>query len=119
MRIVKLLAPAQDALRAQKRNTYLMREWVFLNQQGKPWLDDQQLRKGAWIPILEKVGVRYRHPYMMRHTYASMMVSAGENMAWIATQMGHSDISMIARVYGKWMPEYDPSAGQKAESIWY
>ena len=47
------------------------------------------------------------------------MVSAGENMAWIATQMGHSDISMIARVYGKWMPEYDPSAGQKAESIWY
>ena len=55
---------------------------------------------------------------MMRHTYASMMVSAGENMAWIAAQMGHRDTSMVARVYGKWIPEADPSAGEKAERLW-
>jgi integrase len=30
--------------------------------------------------------VRYRYPYQMRHTYVSMMLSAGENPAWIARQ---------------------------------
>ena len=118
VRVVKLLQPALDALKAQKRHTYLMQDWIFLNSKGEPWLDDQQLRKGAWIPILEKAGVRYRHPYTMRHTYASMMVSAGENMAWIAAQMGHRDTTMVTRVYGKWIPEADPLAGSKAEMLW-
>ena len=118
VRTVKLLAPALEAIKAQKPHTYLMQEWVFLNPDGGPWLDDQQLRKGAWAPTLERAGVRYRHPYMMRHTYASMMVSAGENMAWIAAQMGHRDTSMVARVYGHWIPEADPSAGEKAERLW-
>ena len=60
-----------------------MQEWIFLNPDGDPWLDDQQMRKGAWVPTLERAEVRYRHPYMMRHTYASMMVSAGENMTYV------------------------------------
>ncbi len=118
VRDVKLLAPAKEALRAQKRHTFLMQDWIFLNPQGKPWLDDQQLRKRAWIPVLKKADVRYRHPYMMRHTYASMMVSAGENLAWIAAQMGHRDTTMVSRVYGKWIPEVDPTAGNKAEMMW-
>jgi len=29
--------------------------------------------------------------------------------------MGHADWTMIARVYGRWMPEADPNAGDKAE----
>ena len=62
--------------------------------------------------------MRYRYPYQTRHTYASMMLSAGENPLWVAAQMGHKDWSMIARVYGKWIPEADPLAGAKAVTLW-
>lgn len=71
-----------------------------------------------WTPALKKAGVRYRRPYQTRHTYASMMLSAGEHPMWVARQMGHSDWTMIARVYGRWMPSADTLAGGKAEALW-
>lgn len=30
---------------------------------------------------------------------ASMMLTAGESPVWLAQQMGHSDFTMIARIY--------------------
>lgn len=67
---------------------------------------------------MKKAGVRYRRPYQTRHTYASMMLSAGEHPMWVAKQMGHTDWLMIGRVYGRWMPSSDTNAGGKAELIW-
>lgn len=45
-----------------------------------------------------------------------MMLSAGEHPMWAAKQMGHADWTMIARVYGRWMPDADKMAGSKAEA---
>lgn len=36
---------------------------------------------------------------------------------WVAKQMGHRDWTMIARVYGRWMPAMGNNAGSKAESV--
>jgi integrase len=36
---------------------------------------------------------------------------------WIAQQMGHSDWTMIARVYGKWMPDANADAGSRATAL--
>lgn len=46
-----------------------------------------------------------------------MMLSAGEHPMWVAKQMGHTDWAMIARVFGRWMPDADPSACQKAVPV--
>ena len=43
-----------------------------------------------------------------------MMLSAGEHPMWVAKQMGHTGWTMIARVYGRWMPSTTDSAGDKA-----
>lgn len=115
-REVKLFKNALDALNNQKLFTYLKDEEVFQNPKtNKRWEDDQQIRKGMWIPTLKRAKVRYRNPYQTRHTYASMMLSSGEHPMWVAKQMGHADWTMIARVYGKWMPDADLDAGNKAE----
>jgi integrase len=117
-RIIKLLGPALEALKQQKAFTYLAGKHVFHNpRHNEPWAGDQPIRKTLWTPALKKAKVRYRRPYQTRHTYASMMLSAGEHPMWVAGQMGHADWSMIARTYGKWMPEAMPDAGQKAEAI--
>lgn len=118
MREVKLLDPALDALKAQKPYTFMKGWVVFENPRtGAAWIGDQPIRHGVWVPAMRKAGVRYRRPYQTRHTYASMMLSAGESPMWVAQQMGHSDWTMIARVYGRWIPEAAPDAGQKAVEI--
>jgi integrase len=45
------------------------------------------------------------------------MLSSGENIHWLARQVGHRDATMILRTYGKWIPDVDPSAGSKAEEV--
>lgn len=117
-RTIKLLKPAMEALKAQKEYTYLQGKTVFHNPRtDEPWTGDQPIRRTMWTPALKKAKVRYRRPYQTRHTYASMMLSAGEHPMWVAQQMGHADWSMIARTYGKWMPDAMPDAGQKAETV--
>ncbi|QRY79678.1 site-specific integrase [Pseudomonas sp. PDNC002] len=118
-RSVKLLGPALEALKAQKAFTYLAHQEVFQNPRtGERWAGDGPIRKTLWQCALKRAGVRYRRPYQTRHTYASMMLSAGEHPMWVAQQMGHSDWTMIARVYGRWMPTADITAGTKAEALW-
>ena len=118
-RRIKLLAPAMEALVAQKAHTFLAGNEVFQNPRTlERWKGDQPIRKTMWAHAIKKSGVRYRRPYQTRHTYASMMLSAGEHPMWVAGQMGHSDWTMIARVYGRWMPAEDNSAGNKALALW-
>lgn len=118
-RSVKLLRPAMEALKAQKAHTFLADVEVFQNPRTlERWAGDGPIRKTMWVPAMKKAGVRYRRPYQTRHTYASMMLSAGEHPMWVAKQMGHTDWTMIARVYGRWMPAAEANTGQKAELLW-
>lgn len=118
-REVKLLAPALAALEDQKPLTYLRRDGrIFLNPRtNEPWTGDQAIRKTLWTHALKRAGVRYRRPYQTRHTYASMMLTAGESPMWVASQMGHADWGMIRRTYGRWIPDSAPEAGQKAVAM--
>lgn len=117
-REVKLLAPALEALKDQKAHTYVKNAEVFQDPRwGERWAGDQPIRQGFWVKALQLAKVRYRRPYQTRHTYASMMLSAGESPMWVAQQMGHSDWTMIARVYGRWIPETAPEAGNKAVAL--
>lgn len=117
-RTVKMLPMARAALENQKQHTFEKGIEVFQNPRHlERWTGDQPIRKTMWIPIIEQSGVNYRRPYQMRHTYASMMLSAGESPIWVAQQMGHKDWTMIAKIYGRWMPDADPNAGNKAVEL--
>lgn len=117
-RDVKLLPAARAALQAQREHTLLRGPFVFEDPRtGQPWAKDKPIREWHWRPALVRAEVRYRYPYQTRHTYASTLLSAGEHVMWVAQQMGHKDWMMVARVYGKWMPDVDPTAGDKASRI--
>jgi integrase len=104
VRDVELNADAIAALIAQKKFTFLAGEQVFHNPRaGEPWGTDAQLRKTLWLPLCKRAGVRYRNPYQCRHTYASSMLTAGENPWYVAQQLGHADVQMVFRVYGKFI----------------
>jgi integrase len=106
-------------LKNQKAYTFLQEGRIFFNPKtDKPRETDAQIRKSAWIHVLKKAGVRYRNPYQTRHTYASMLLSAGENQWWVAEQMGHETTEMIMRHYGKWIPDQSKKSGYQPINDW-
>jgi integrase len=103
-REVKLLPPALQALSAQKAFTFFKGAEIFQNPRtGEQWTGDKCIRQAMWAPALRRAGVRYRKPYQTRHTYASMMLMAGEHVMWVAKQMGHTDWSLTAKRYSRWI----------------
>ena len=118
-RFVKLLPAALEALTAQKAHTYLQGEAIFHNPRtGERWTGDMVIRKRMWTRILKRAGVRYRYPQQMRHTYASMMLQAGESVMWVSKQMGHTSWAFTARTYSRWVSLDSPDAGEKAAARW-
>ncbi|MDP3704961.1 MAG: tyrosine-type recombinase/integrase [Legionellaceae bacterium] len=118
-RTVMLLPPAIAAINAQKKFTFKNEKRVFHNPRtNQPWETDHKIRRTAWIHTMKKARVRYRNPYQTRHTYASMMLSGGENIMWVASQMGHVDTEMVMRTYGKWIPDDSSKKGYQPVSNW-
>ncbi|MEM5437081.1 hypothetical protein [Paraburkholderia diazotrophica] len=87
---MRLLAPALAALQAQKAMTFLAEADgpVFVNlTTRKRFTGPPQIWK-VWQTALKRAGVRYRRPYQTHHTYASMMLSAGEHRCGWRTRWG-------------------------------
>lgn len=81
-------------------------KFVFVRHKSrKRWLDDQQMRKGSWIPTLERAEVRYRYPYQTRHTFASHLLMSGEPELVVARLLGHTTVEMVRRSYGKFIKQ--------------
>lgn len=118
-REVALSSQALSALAAQKSYSLGMTEQIFQNPKTKrPWASDAQLRKTAWTPALKKADVKYRYPYQTRHTFASVALSAGEPEMWIASQLGHKDVTMVRKSYGRWLQGVFENAGKVSERAW-
>lgn len=106
VRDVDLNADALAALTAQKPASFLADAHVWLNPRtGKAWETDAQVRKTLWQPLCKRAGVRYRNPYQVRHTFASSLLTAGQNPWYVAQQLGHVDVQMVFQIYGVFIPE--------------
>ena len=87
----------------QRKHTQMLSGGVF----GDPryleeWSDERAFRRSFWTPTLKRLGIRYRRPYNMRHSYATAMLMAGMTPAFCARQLGHS-IEMFLRTYARWI----------------
>jgi len=104
LRKVPLLPAARQAVAAQRALTGLKGERVFLNPRtGEDWTDQALLR--VWQRVNKQAKTRYRNPYQLRHTFASHLLSQGQNPAYIAKLLGHKTTEMVMRNYGRWVEQ--------------
>ncbi|MDW2310590.1 site-specific integrase [Vibrio sp. 1075] len=139
-RYVDLMPPALEALKAQRHLTYLYPanehevelpgnayrteklRFVFnpkaVRQQKGSDYDYYGKRAlvRIWADLCKKADIPHRNQYQLRHTYASWAIThANVNVSYLAQQMGHSDITMVAKVYGKWLKE---SNKKESDRVW-
>lgn len=100
-RTVQLNSRALHALAQVKPITKFTDAWVFVGPRGAPIIEGNAQR-AMWRASLKRLGIRYRDPYAMRHTYASRCLMAGANPAFMARQLGHS-IQEFFRTYATWI----------------
>lgn len=102
-RDVRLNSRALAALTRQKAQTLLAGDHVWLDPRyGTPWNEERAFRRSYWTPTLKRLGIRYRRPYNMRHSYATRMLMAGMKPAYCAGQLGHS-VQIFHDTYSKWI----------------
>lgn len=105
-RTIELLPAAREALLKQAAYSGHQIGPVFYDHRcGKPYRNDQALRRCFWQPVLKSLGIAYRPPYQTRHTYASLRLMEGRNPGWLAHQMGHRSPWFTYRTYARWISE--------------
>jgi integrase len=78
-------------------------EWVFHGKEDGRQLTRQAMRR-ALDRVTRKCGMRSINPHALRHTFASLLIAAGESLAYVKEQMGHSSISITVDIYGHLVP---------------
>lgn len=101
-RDVLMLPPVVKALKEQFLLTGLKNKEIFLTFKGEGFLYSGSLTETYWHKLCEKCELEKRDFYHTRHTFATLMISHGEDILWVSNMMGHKDISMIMKKYAKY-----------------
>jgi integrase len=86
--------------------------YVFTAKKGGP-LEVNNLRNDIWYPTLEKAKLRARPMYQAKHTFASLMLSHGEDPLWVSRMLGHSTLAMVYKHYAKFIRNRNRTDGSK------
>lgn len=110
VRDIKILPPVLEALRDQRKATMGKTEYVFLNFYDRP-LTPNSVNFHTWKPALRKAGMKPRSLYQTRHTFATLMLDAGELPGWVQKMMGHESMKMILERYYSYIKNYQRDDG--------
>lgn len=115
-RDIEMSQPVYDALMHQYKATGSISEFVFCTSTSEP-LDTDNVTNRVWYPLLRYLDLEKRRPYQTRHTAATLWMSAGENPEWVARQLGHSDTTMLFRVYSRYIPNLTRQDGSAFDNL--
>ncbi|MDP2893345.1 MAG: tyrosine-type recombinase/integrase [Sulfurimonas sp.] len=70
-------------------------EWLFINKDGRVFLESKTIVNYHFKPFLKEIGVEYKTLQATRRTYASIMDFGGNTLSDTKSVMGHSENSTI------------------------
>lgn len=85
--------------------------WVFPapSDESKP-VNGAFVRYKVWYPVLKAAESRAVRLHDLRHTYASLLLQAGEAPIYVKEQLGHSSIQVTVDLYGHIRPGQNRAA---------
>ena len=107
---------ACDALARLQARTGERGTPVFATARGTP-LNRRNVTRRVWYPALDALGLARRRAYQTRHTYATLMLAAGENVEFIRQQMGHRDARVLFTRYARYVPDLTRRDGSAMDAL--
>ncbi len=102
IREVDLLEPVEKILKELKATEPANKKMIFLSV-PKRTQDFQR----AFKKLLKALNLKDRKLYTTRHTFASLMLSQGEEAMWISQTLGHKDLNTTYNTYSHYIPKQD------------
>ena len=84
---------------------------------GKPWADEQVQRR-YFQAATKRLGLCHRAPKQTRHTFATICLMSGANLAWVARRLGHPSSKMPFEVYSRWIERADKGLERGKAEAW-
>ena len=99
-----------------KPGTYFDQGFVFAASNGEP-MDQHHLYNRYFKPLLVKAKLPAIRLYDIRHTCASLLLSAGVNPKIVSERLGHASIVLTLDTYSHVLPDMQQGATEKLEGI--
>ncbi|MGJ0311698.1 tyrosine-type recombinase/integrase [Aliarcobacter cryaerophilus] len=91
-------------------------EYLLLSSHNKPFYSHDIIAK-RFKELLLNISIKERKLYNLRHTFASTMITQGQNILWVSRMLGHKDVSITLKVYARFIKENDEERLDKLSKI--
>jgi integrase len=96
----------------EHKNLGISNEYIFETYTGLPFNTCDKISSHYWRPLLKELDIKYRNLYQMRHTFASLMISNGEDILWVSHMLGHKDSSTTLEKYARYIKHKNKKRAQ-------
>lgn len=89
---------------------------MFATEYGAP-IDFQNIRSRVFKPLLNELELPDIRLCDLRHTCATLLLSAGENIKVVSERLGHAKVTLTLRTYTHVLPGQQQKASERLEML--
>ncbi|MFP6322238.1 site-specific integrase [Helicobacter pylori] len=112
IREVDLLEPVGKILKELQASEPKNKKFVFINMPKRSTMFQRAFRA-----LLRALNLKERKLYTTRHTFASLMLSQGEEAMWVSKTLGHKDLNTTYKTYSHYIPKQDKERAKFLKGI--
>ncbi|ANH42839.1 integrase [Helicobacter pylori] len=112
IREVDLLEPVEKILKELKASEPANKKFVFIDMPKRSSIFQRHFKN-----LLKALNLKDRKLYTTRHTFASLMLSQGEEAMWVSKTLGHKDLNTTYKTYSHYIPKQEKERAKFIKGI--
>jgi integrase len=116
VRALQQLRARQLTERLRAGPTWADLDLIFTAREGQP-LDYRVLVQRHFKQLLRAAGLPRIRPYDLRHTCATLLLAAGENVKVVSERLGHASAALTLDIYSHVLPHMQQRAAERLEAV--
>ncbi len=112
VREVDLLEPVGKILKELQESEPKNKKFVFISMPKRSTMFQRAFRA-----LLRALNLKDRKLYTTRHTFASLMLSQGEEAMWVSKTLGHKDLNTTYKTYSHYIPQQEKERAKFLKGI--
>ncbi len=112
VREIDLLEPVEKILKELQASEPENKKFVFIDMPKRSSVFQRHFKA-----LLKDLNLKDRKLYTTRHTFASLMLSQGEEPMWVSRTLGHKDLNTTYSTYSHYIPKQDKERAKFIKGI--